>query len=32
MAVTGEESPADPAAVRRHPILFRTVEKRKNPG
>ncbi|MEE1752309.1 glycine betaine/L-proline transporter ProP [Streptomyces sp. SP18CS02] len=31
MAVTGEEHTADPAAVRRHPILFRTIKQRKNP-
>jgi MHS family proline/betaine transporter-like MFS transporter len=31
MAATEPEGPVDPAAARRHPLLFRTVKQRKNP-
>ncbi|MFI9585126.1 MFS transporter [Streptomyces sp. NPDC052236] len=31
MAATEPEGPVDPAAVRRHPRLFRTIKQRKNP-
>ncbi|MFJ4922156.1 glycine betaine/L-proline transporter ProP [Streptomyces sp. NPDC088725] len=31
MAGHGNEEAADPAAVRRHPTLFRTIRQRKNP-
>ncbi|UYQ62330.1 MFS transporter [Streptomyces peucetius] len=31
MADNGQEHPADPAAVKRHPVLFRTIEQRRNP-
>ncbi|MEU0369874.1 glycine betaine/L-proline transporter ProP [Streptomyces sp. NPDC006283] len=31
MAERGQKPTADPAAVRRHPVLFRTIKQRKNP-
>jgi MHS family proline/betaine transporter-like MFS transporter len=31
MAVTGDDASVDPAAVRRHRMLFRAIEKRRHP-
>lgn len=31
MAESGQGPTADPAAVRRHPVLFRTIKQRRNP-
>jgi MHS family proline/betaine transporter-like MFS transporter len=31
MAESGQEPTADPAAIKRHPVLFRTIEQRRNP-
>jgi MHS family proline/betaine transporter-like MFS transporter len=31
MAESGQEPTADPAAIERHPVLFRTIEQRRNP-
>lgn len=31
MAENGQEPTADPAAVTRHPMLFRTIRQRRNP-
>ncbi|MFK4596047.1 glycine betaine/L-proline transporter ProP [Streptomyces pristinaespiralis] len=31
MAENGQEPAADPAAIKRHPVLFRTIKQRRNP-
>jgi MHS family proline/betaine transporter-like MFS transporter len=31
MAESGQEPKADPAAIKRHPVLFRTIKQRRNP-